>query len=136
MYASVTDAPGNRSELSFFASFGYDFFIGADNYPAEFAGMKKILNDFSMEFLIDYYGSEASRITSDIKGLEKDIKQNNKDIKQNTRKARKKSAEVANGMQAKNTSMQMENEQKKIKIVELSKEIETIKVKQAGITRN
>ena len=136
MYASVTDAPGDRSELSFFMSFGYDFFIGADNYPAEFTGMKKILNDFSMEFLIDYYGSEASRITSEIKGLEKDIKQNNKDIKQNTRKARKKSAEVANGMQAKNTSMQMENEQKKIKITELSKEIETIKVKQAGITRN
>jgi hypothetical protein len=117
-------------------SFGYDFFIGPNDYPAEFAGMKKILNDFSMEFLTDFYGSEASRITSEIKGLEKDIKKNNKDIKQNTRKARKKSSEVASGMQAKNTSLQMENDQKKIKISDLVKEIETIKIKQAGVTRN
>ncbi|MBK7123162.1 MAG: hypothetical protein IPH68_10315 [Chitinophagaceae bacterium] len=136
IYASVTDAPGERSELNFFTSFGYDFFIGPDNYPAEFAGMKKILNDFSMDFLIDFYGSEASRITSEIKGLEKDIRKNNKDIKQNTRKARKKSSEVASGMQSKNISLQMEIDQKKIRISELVKEIENVKIKQAGITRN
>ena len=136
MYASVTDAAGERSELKYFSSFGYDFFIGPDNYAAEFAGMKKILNDFSMEFLTDYYGSEASRITNDIKRLEKDISKNNKDIKQNTRKAKKKSSEVASGMDAKNTSLQMENDQKRNKITELSKEIETIKLKQAGLSRN
>jgi hypothetical protein len=136
LYVSVTDAPGERSELKYFTSFGYDFFVGPDNYPTEFAAMKKVLNDFSMDFLIEFYGSEASRITSEIKGLEKDISKNNKDIKQNTKKARKKSSEVANGMEAKNTSLQMENDQMKIKISGLSKEIEAIKVKQAGITRN
>ena len=136
MYASVTDVAGERSELKYFSSFGYDFFIGPDNYAAEFAGMKKILNDFSMEFLTDYYGSEASRITNEIKRLEKDISKNNKDIKQNTRKAKKKSSEVASGMDAKNTSLQMENDQKRNKITELSKEIETIKLKQAGLSRN
>ena len=136
LFLSVTDAPGDRSELKYFTSFGYDFFIGPDNYPAEFAAMKKILNDFSMDFLIDFYGSEASRVTKEIKELEKDISKNNKEIKQNTKKARKKSSEVANGMEAKNTSLQMENGQKKIRIRELSKEIEPIKVKQAGITRN
>jgi hypothetical protein len=136
MYASVTDAPGDRSELNYFMSFGYDFFIGPDNYTAEFAAMKKILNDFSMEFLTDFYGSEASRITNEIKGLEKDIKKNNKDIKKNTKNARKKSSEVASGMQAKNTALQMENDQKKIRISELAKEIEAIKIKQAGVTRN
>ncbi len=136
LYVSVTDAPGERSELKYFTSFGYDLFVGPDNYPTEFAAMKKILNDFSMDFLIDFYGSEASRVTREIKGLEKDISKNNKDIKKNTRKARKKSAEVANGMKAKNTSMQMENDQMKIKISDLNKEIETITIKQAGITRN
>ena len=136
LYLSVTDAPGDRSELKYFTSFGYDFFIGPDNYPTEFAAMKKVLNDFSIDFLIDFYGSEATRITKEIKGLEKDISKNNKEIKQNTKKARKKSSDVAKGMEAKNTSLQMENEQKKIKIAELGKEIETIKVKQAGITRN
>jgi hypothetical protein len=136
MYASIMDAPGERSELKFFIAMGIDTFIGPANYPAEFAAMKKILNDFSMEFLTDYYYSEASRITKEISGLEKDIKSNNRDIKQNTKKARKKSSEVASGMQAKNTSLQMENEQKKLKIAELSREIDQVKLRQAGLTRN
>jgi hypothetical protein len=136
MYAGVVDAPGDRSELSYFMSFGYDFFIGPENYPAEFTAMKKILNDFSVEFLTEFYGDEASRMTSEIKGLEKDIKKNNKDIKKNTKKARKESKEVASGLQAKNISMQMENDQAKKKIEELGIAIENIKVKQAGITRN
>lgn len=136
MYASVIDAPGDRSELSYFMSFGYDFFIGPENYAAEFSAMKKILNDFSVEFLTDYYYSEASRMTSEIKGLEKDIKENNKSIKKNTKKARKESKEVASGLQAKNISMQMENDQATKKIEELAKAIDAIKIKQAGITRN
>lgn len=136
MYASVVDAPGDRSELSYFMSFGYDFYIGPDKYPTEFTAMKKILNDFSVEFLTDFYYSEASRMTKEIKGLEKDIKDNNKSIKKNTKKARKESKEVANGLSAKNTSMQMENDQAKRKIEDLSKAIDEIKVKQAGITRN
>lgn len=136
MYASVTDAPGDRSELSYFMSFGYDFFIGPDNYPAEFTAMKKILNDFSVEFLTDFYYSEASRMTREIKGLEKDISQNNKSIKKNTKKARKESKEVASGLGAKNISMQMENDENKRKIEGLGKAIEIVKVKQAGVTRN
>jgi translation elongation factor EF-1beta len=136
MYASVTEAPGDRSELSYFMSFGYDFFIGPANYPTEYTAMKKILNDFSVEFLTDFYGSEASRMTREIKDLEKDISRNNKDMKKNTKKARKESKEVASGLQAKNISMQMENDQAKLKIEQLGKDIENIKVKQAGITRN
>jgi translation elongation factor EF-1beta len=136
MYASVLDAPGDRSELSFFMSFGYDFFIGPDKYPAEFSGMKKVLNDFSVEFLTDFYYSEASRMTSEIKDLEKDIRKNKKDINKNTKKARKESKEVASGLSAKNTSMEMENDQAKKKIEELAKAIDAIKLKQAGVTRN
>jgi translation elongation factor EF-1beta len=136
MYAAVMDAPGDRSELSYFMSFGYDFYIGPENYPAEFTAMKKILNDFSVEFLTDYYYSEASRMTSEIKSLEKDIKQNEKSIKKNTKKARKESKEVASGLSAKNTSMQMENDQNKRKIEQLGIAIDGLKVKQAGITRN
>ena len=136
MYANVVDAPGDRAELSYFMSFGYDFFIGPDNYPAEFTAMKKILNDFSVEFLTDFYYSEASRMTREIKDLEKSTKNNNKDIKKNTKKARKESKEVASGLAAKNISMEMENDQNKRKIEELAKAIEGIKIKQAGVTRN
>lgn len=135
MYARITDVAGG-SELKYFMSFGYDFFIGPVEYPAEFAGMKKILNDFSVEFLNDHYKSELSHITAKIKGLEKDIKKNNRSVKKNNRKAKKASAEVANGLSAKNTSLNMENEEKRRKISELNKDIENIKVKQQGITRN
>ena len=75
-------------------------------------------------------------MTREIKGLEKDISQNNKSIKKNTKKARKESKEVASGLDAKNISMQMENDQNKRKIEELAKAIEGIKIKQAGVTRN
>ena len=135
IYARITDE-GSGSTMHYFMNFGYDFFIGPENYAAEFAAMKKILNDFSVEFLNDYYLSEAGSITGKIKDLEKDIKKNDKDIKKNTRKARKSSAAVANGLSAKITSMTMENDEKRRKISELNNEIESIKVKQKGITRN
>jgi translation elongation factor EF-1beta len=57
-------------------------------------------------------------------------------MKKNTKKARKESKEVASGLEAKNISMQMENDQDKRKIEELGKAIENIKLKQAGVTRN
>ncbi len=135
MYVRVTDFPGG-SEMKFFMSFGYDFFIGPVNYPVEFASMKKMLNDFSIEFLNDFYIDEASRLTRNIKKLEKDIKSNMKDIKRNNKKARKSSAEVAQGLHAKNTSLQMEIDQYKIKISEAVADIEKVKVRQVGVTRN
>ncbi|MGB4844436.1 MAG: hypothetical protein WBP16_08220 [Ferruginibacter sp.] len=135
LYARVIEQ-GAGSELKYFMSFGYDFFIGPADYPAEFAAMKKILNDFSMKFLNDYYSDELSDITREIKGLEKDIKKNNRIIKKNKRKARKASAEVANGLSAKNTAHYMENDEYNRKIIELNKRIEIIKIKQQGITRN
>lgn len=135
IYARITDIAGG-SELKYFMSFGYDFFLGPVDYPAEFAGMKKILNDFSVEFLNDYYGSEASSITKKIKGLEKDIKNNDRTVKKNIRKSGKSSSAVATGIDAKNTSLNMENDQLRNKITELTQQIEDIKIKQAGIRRN
>ncbi|HQW83507.1 MAG TPA: hypothetical protein PK987_03555 [Ferruginibacter sp.] len=135
LYAKITNV-ASGSELSYFMSFGYDFFIGSVDYSKEFAGMKKILNDFSMEFLNDYYADEASNLTSKIKSLEKDISKNNKSVKKNNRKAKKGSAEVANGLSAKNTAKQMENEENRRKISELNKQIENIKIKQQGLSRN
>lgn len=135
LYARITDVAGG-SALKYFMSFGYDFFIGPKEYPTEFAGMKKILNDFSMEFLNDYYGSEASGLTKKIKGLEKDIKHNDNLVKRNIRKSKKSSAAVASGLDAKNTSLNMDNDQLRNKITELTQQIENIKLKQAGITRN
>lgn len=135
LYARVIDL-AKGSEMKFFASFGYDFFIGPQEYPKEFAGMKNLLNDFSIRFLNDYYKDEAARLTKKVKGLEKDIKSNERSISKNKKKARKESDAVAAGLDAKNNSLQMEIENKRSEIESLKKELEGIKEKQGGITRS
>lgn len=135
IYVRVTDE-ATGSELKYFMSFGYDFFIGRDNYPAEFGSMKKLLNDFSVEFLNDYYASEASRITKKVKGLEKDIKSKKKAISKNEKKAKKESAAVASGLEAKNKSLETEIKELERQIDGFAGQLDVIKVKQSGITRN
>lgn len=135
MYASIT-GNSDGSEMQFFMSFGYDFFIGSDNYPKEFEGMKKLLNDFSMQFLNDYYGDETSHILKDIKRYEKDIKKDNKAITKNERKSNSSSSAVATGLEARNNTHTNDINSTQEKINELQQKLEDIKVKQKGITRN
>src|SRR5690606_32362376 len=71
IYARVADITGG-SEMKYFMSFGYDFFIGPKEYAKEFEGMHKLLNDFSVNFLNDYYADETSEILKKIKGYERD----------------------------------------------------------------
>jgi cell division protein FtsB len=132
MYARVSDLPAG-SEMKFFVSFGYDFFIGPENYGNEFGAMHKLLNDFSINFLNDFYSDEASSMLKQIKGYENDIKKNNKEAGRNTNKANKGSDAVASGYEAKNKALAMENKQIEEKIEKLKKEMEMIKVKQDGI---
>lgn len=132
MYAKVTDQPAG-SEMKFFVSFGYDFFIGPQNYGNEFGAMHKLLNNFSINFLNDYYSDEASNILKQIKGLENDIKKNSKEADRNTKKANKGSDAVASGYEAKNKALMMENKQIEEKIEKLKSEMERIKEKQDGI---
>lgn len=135
MYARIVDL-ATGSEMKFFMSFGYDFFIGPQEYAKEFAGMKDLLNDFSVEFLNDYYADEASRLTKKVKSLQKEIKSSNKSIAKNIKKAGKGSETVSSGLEVKNNSLKMEIGQKENEIVSIGIELEKIKEKQAGITRN
>ncbi len=135
IYARVIDM-GTGSELKFFMSFGYDFFVGPQEYPKEFSGMKELLNDFSVDFLNDYYADEASSLTKKVNSLEKDIKSNNRSIAKNSKKARKESDAVASGLEAKNNSLMLEIEQMNREIKDIRMELEQIKIKQGGITRN
>jgi hypothetical protein len=135
IYASITDIAGG-SDMKYFMSFGYDFFIGPDNYSNEFEGMKKLLNDFSVEFLNKYYGDETSHILKQIKHYEKDIKKDNKSIKKNARKSRKASSAVVTGLEARNNTYNSDISNTQDKINALQRKLEDIKVKQGGITRN
>jgi hypothetical protein len=135
MYARITDISGG-SDMKYFMSFGYDFFIGPDNYAKEFEGMKKLLNDFSVEFLNKYYGDETSQILKQIKHYEKDIKKDNKSIKKNVRRSRKASSAEGTGLEARNNTHNSDIQNTQEKIDALQKKLEDIKVKQGGITRN
>ncbi len=132
MYAKVTDIPGG-SEMKFFMSFGYDFFIGPDNYGKEFGSMHQLLNDFSVKFLNDFYGDEISSALKKIKGYERDIKKKNKEIGSNIKKSKNASDAVASGLEGKNNTLNLEIDRLQAKIKDIQEEIETIKLKQEGI---
>jgi hypothetical protein len=135
VYAMIIDAP-RGAQMKYFASFGYDFFIGPDNYATEFGEMKKLLNDFSVQFLNKYYDDEVSASLKQIKSYEKDIKRDNKDIKSNVKKSRKASSAEATGLEAKNNTYNSDIKNTQEKIDALQKKLEAIKIKQGGITRN
>jgi len=135
IYARITDFSGG-SDMKYFMSFGYDFFIGPDNYANEFEGMKKLLNDFSVEFLNKYYVDETSQILKQIKHYEKDIKKDNKSIKKNVRRSRKASSAEGTGLEARNNTHNSDIKSTQEKIDALQKKLEDIKVKQGGITPN
>jgi hypothetical protein len=135
MYARVTNR-SDGSEMKYFMSFGYDFFIGPDNYANEFGGMKKLLNDFSVWFLNKYYADETSNILKQIKHYEKDIKKDNRTIKKNDKKSHKASSAEATGLEAMNNAHSNDIKNIEEKIKDLQAKLEDIKVKQGGITRN
>jgi len=135
IYASI-NSMASGSEMNYFMSFGYDFFIGPDNYGAEFGSMKKLLNDFSVEFLNTYYGDQTSKILKEIKHYEKDIKKDNKFIQKNVKKSSKASAAEATGLEARNNTYNNDISGTQEKINSLQQQLEVIKVKQGGITRN
>jgi hypothetical protein len=135
MYVRVTDRPGG-SDMKYFMSFGYDFFIGPENYPSEFAGMKKLLNDFSMKFLNEYYADETSRIMKEIKKAEKDIKSNDRSVRKNSRKSTKVSSAEATGLESKNNTLNIETKGIYERINKLKDDLNKIKSKQNGLVRS
>lgn len=132
IYARVTDL-AEGSELKYFMSFGYDFFIGPEKYPTEFEAMKKILNDFSVNFLNDFYASESSSLLKQIKDAEKEIKKKNREIEKNIKNSGKSSTAVASALEAKNNALRNDIELYKEKIEGFEKKIGLIKEKQTGI---
>ncbi|WP_107038260.1 coiled-coil domain-containing protein [Brumimicrobium mesophilum] len=90
------------SEMTVFASFGYDIYIDKNETPEEYAIMTKMLNDFLASYLPDYYESEVKetkkrvkKLSKEVKGLNKDINKNNEDIEEMTEEIEKLSKEVS-----------------------------------------
>lgn len=132
MYASVEDKP-TGSELRYFMSFGYDFFIGPENYPSSFQAMDSLLKNFSEIFLTKFYADETADYLKEIKGYERDIKKKNKSIEKNIKSSKKSSVAVASALESKNTALRMEIQQIQSKIDKIKSQIDIIKQKQEGI---
>jgi len=66
IYAHITQAP-TVSQMSFFASFGYDIFVDPKIYPNEFGELKNIMNRFLLEYLNEYYSQEVINTSKKIK---------------------------------------------------------------------
>ena len=132
LFLRSSDVAGG-SEVKYFMSFGYDFFIGPENFPHEFAGMKKMLKDFSKEFLIKYYADFSTNSLKKIKGYQREIKSRNNNISKNNKKMEKASSAEISGLEARNNALQMDIDMLNGKIESIRKELEGIKIKQGAI---
>lgn len=116
---------GANTEMSVFASLGYDLHIGKDNYPSEFAQIKKITLDFLNQYLPNYYQErlkeaedQFSSLTKDRDKLEGNIADNSEKIEKLTRENEKMRAELAATEE---------------KLKDVSKELKESKTKTQGI---
>jgi len=112
------------SEVKLFASFGYDIFIGPENYPNEYASMQAILNTFLIENLQNYYNNEIKETSKRITGLQKEKVRILKAIRSNT-VIIEKSLEDLEKINAKGHA----DNQDAIKLLDKANKVNTIKTK-------
>ncbi len=86
LYAKVVDK-GQGSELSIFASFGYDMHITPETFPEEYQALENLTLSFLTDFLTNYYQTLAEdsqklvgNLENDKNNLQEDISKNKKEI--------------------------------------------------------
>jgi chromosome segregation ATPase len=112
LYTRILET-ANGSEMKLFASFGYDFFIGKDNYPAEFEKLKTLMNNFLMQFLTEYYKDKIEETSKAITKNSKEKVSLLKSIEKNKGKIEDAKNEIA-----KLNAKKSENSEESIKILE------------------
>lgn len=112
LYARILEK-AKGTEIKLFASFGYDFFIGAENYPAEYEKLKSLLNNFLMQYLTEYYKDNISETSKQIEKNSKEKVKLLKSIEKNKSKIENAKSDV-NKLNAKKP----ENSEESIKILE------------------
>lgn len=148
IYTRITEN-ANGSEMKFMASFGYDFFIGPERFPAEFLGMKEILNSFLLEELNDYYTSALKSIVSSNSKLQKKIESLEKSIQKNEGKIAQNGASISSGsaksdkLKTENNKMEDKNRNDKVEIQNLKSKIQenntkadVLRQKQGNLLKN
>lgn len=138
IYARILETP-TGTEMKLFASFGYDLFIGKDEYPNEFENLKKLFYNFLMEYLTEYYADKIAETSKTIdknnrekvkllKSIEKN-KENIADAKKDIEKLNAKKSETSeesikllekiNKLNKKQLELENENVQSNLTVQEL-----------------
>ncbi len=116
---------GANTEMSVFASLGYDLHIGKDNYASEFAQIKKITLDFLNQYLPNYYQERLKNAEDQFSSLTKDRDKLEKNIADNTEKIEKLTKD--------NEKMRAELAAAEEKLKDVSKDLKESKTKTEGI---
>lgn len=82
------------SRISVFASYGYDLFIGPENYPHEYSALNNMLHNFLLKYLDDYYSDRVKTISKNMKSLNDEKAKKTKRIEKNNKKILKLSNEI------------------------------------------
>ena len=84
----------NGSEMSVFASLGYDIYISKEKMPSEFAALKGIFEKFLQNYLPGYHKELIKDTQKKIKELENDRKDMKKQIRKDKRKIENLNKEI------------------------------------------
>lgn len=120
LFAKVVDK-GQGSQLSIFASFGYDMHITPETFPKEYQAIENLTLSFLTDFLTNYYQNRAEdsqklvgNLENDKNNLQEDISKNKKNIES----LKEKNIALENEMTAK--SVTLDEAAKKLKEVKVS----------------
>jgi hypothetical protein len=120
LYAKVVDK-GQGSQLSIFASFGYDVHITPETFPKEYQALENLTLNFLTDFLTNYYQNRAEdsqklvgNLENDKNNLQEDISKNKKEIEA----LKEKNTDLENQMTSK--SKTLDEAAKKLKEVKAS----------------
>lgn len=68
LYAALEEN-GTGSKIKFYGAFGYDIYIGPENYRTEFSHLKSIVEDFLYESMGIFYNEKTNKISKEIASL-------------------------------------------------------------------
>lgn len=88
----IEDSVG--SEMSVFASLGYDIYLNEEEYIVEFNAMNDMLSSFLKVYLPEYYTDRINESEKRVNNLKKEIKGLKEDIENNLEKIEKRNNEI------------------------------------------
>jgi len=80
LYAKITTANPESTEVSLGIGFGYDVFAGPNRFTTEFTAAQNALADFESYFYRSYYGAQLDELRDTLKAAKKDQDKMQRDI--------------------------------------------------------